>query len=152
MNNLIQKVYNFFNTDLEKTVQNVIMLQDDCGNYELFNKYYLKIENNLVTVSSKHSYTVKQFSTLPIAVTWCIFDKRNKIIESKRIEYLDNLLIGIESSILVHKKMISKNHEDKFIALAKLSQEQHKKQSILTEIKKYIKESKIWQLKQFRQN
>lgn len=151
MNNIAQKINNFFDSDLEKTVQNVAVLRNEYGNYELFNKYDIKLENNLVTVTTRHSYTVKNFSSLPVAVTWCIFDKRNKIVECKRIEYLDNMLIGIDSSIFLHKKIIRKNSENKFIALAKLSQDQYKKKVLLEEIKKFIKESKNWQMKQFNQ-
>lgn len=151
MNNIAQKINNFFDTDLEKTVQNVIVLQDEYGNYELFNKYHLKLENNFISVSSKYSYTVKNFSSLPVAVTWCIFDKRNKIVECKRIEYLDNMLIGIESSILLHKNIIRKNSDNKFISLAKLSQDQYKRKALLKEMKKFIKDSKNWQMRQFSQ-
>lgn len=152
-NNILDKVNNFFDKNLEKSVQNVIILQDEFGNYELFNNYHLTNTNDTVTVSCKYSHTVKQFSSLPVAVAWCIFDKRNKIYECTRIEYLDQMLLGVKSSILLHEKIITKSNdlENKFISLSKLSQDQHKKQKVLTELKKFIKESKIWQLRQFNQ-
>lgn len=153
MNNkvLMDKINSFFSTNLEKTLSNVIIIKSDLDNYELFNKYIITLENDEVVVQSKHTYTVKKFSSLPIAVTWCIFDKRNKILETKRIEYLDQMLSGLDSSIILHKKMFRGKNDANFISLAKLSEDLYKKKILRSELYGYIKDSKNWQLKQFSQ-
>lgn len=151
MNNqiLLNKINSFFSTDLEKSMANVMIMQNDDGSYELFDKYIISTEDSNVIVKSKYTHTVKNFSSLPVAVTWCIFDKRNKIIELNRVEYLDRMIAGLNSSILVHKKIFKNNKDMAFISLAKLSQDSYKKKLLSTELMEYIKESKIWQLKQF---
>ena len=153
MNNkfLMDKINAFFSTDLEKTVNNILIIQDETGNYELFNKYIVSYVNDSITVQIKHTYTVKQFSSLPVAVTWCIFDNRNKIMQSNRIEYLDQLLTGLDSSILLHKKIFKNNKDMRFISLAKLSEDLYKKKILRKELLNYVSDSKVWQLKQFSQ-
>lgn len=154
MNNqvLLNKINSFFSTDLEKSMANVMIMQNDDGTYELFNKYIISIENSDVVVKSKHTHTIKKFSSLPVAVTWCIFDKRNKITELNRVEYLDQMLSGLSYSITLHKKLFKNNKDTTFISLAKLSQDVYKKKLLNNELMEYIAESKIWQLKQFSKN
>ena len=139
---------------LEKSVSSVLITVDDFGNYELFDRYIIsKNTANEIQVRFKHSHTVKQFSALPIAVSWCIFDKRNKISETQRIEYLDTILSGLNSSILVHRKSLNtrKDEESKYISLAKLSEDEHKKKVLNKELAKLILDSKQYQLRQFGQ-
>lgn len=154
MNNqvLLNKINSFFSTDLEKSMANIMIMQNDDGTYELFNKYIISTEHADVVVKSKYTHTVKKFSSLPIAVTWCIFDKRNKIAELNRVEYLDQMLSGLNYSITLHKKLFKNNKDMTFISLAKLSQDLYKKKLLNTELMEYIAESKIWQLKQFSKN
>lgn len=148
------KLDSFFSTDLEKTVADIIILENANGGYELFNKYDLYKKNNFVKVVVRHTYTVKEFSSLKIAVSWCIFDKRNKIVEAKRLEQLDQLLTGISVSIHAHKKTlaVSSNIDHKLIVSAKLSNDQHKKKLLIHEISGLIQNSKNWQLGQFNKN
>lgn len=147
----MDKINSFFSIDLEKTVSNIMIIKNEVGNYELFNKYIILLENDTVVVQTKYTHTIKNFSSLPIAVTWCIFDKRNKILETKRIEQLDQMLTSLNSSIILHKKMFNGNKDTNFISLAKLSEDLYKKKILRNELDGYVKESKIWQLKQFSQ-
>ena len=100
----LNKLDSFFSADLEKTVADVIILQHSTGGYELFNKYDLYKENNFVKVMVRYTHTIKEFSSLKVAMSWCIYDKRNKITEAKRLEQLDQLLTGINVAINSHKK------------------------------------------------
>ncbi len=155
MNDLnLKKINSFFSPTLEKSVSSILITVDDEGNYELFDKYIIsKKKDNTIVVNFKYSYTTKQFSTLPIAVSWCIFDKRNRISETQRIEYLDAILSGLNTSIIVHKKGLNttKDEEAKHISLAKLSEDEHKKKILNKELTKLILDSKMYQLKQFGQ-
>lgn len=150
----LNKLDSFFSADLEKTVADVIILQNSTGGYELFNKYDLYKENNFVKVMVRYTHTIKEFSSLKVAMSWCIYDKRNKITEAKRLEQLDQLLTGINVAINSHKKTlsVSKNIDHKLIVSAKLSNDQHKKKLLTHEISGLIQNSKNWQLSQFNKN
>jgi hypothetical protein len=85
------------------------------------------------------------------AVTWCTYDKRNRIMESKRILDLDHQLTSLDSAIAIHQNLTkrTKNTEDKLIYLAKMGEEKVRRSRICKELEQYVVESKLWQAKRF---
>lgn len=152
-NKLLEKINSFFSNELIKNVSDIAIFQREDGGYELFNKYIITQTSNGFDVGLIHGYNIKSFSSLPNAVTWCIFDKRNKLSKTARIEYLDKMLSGVELSIMIHKKMIftGKDPEARFISVAKLTEDHHRKKLMHKEMLEYIIESKNLQTKQFAQ-
>ena len=102
-----EKIYDFFNKDFIKNISDIAILKHDDNCYELFDKYLIQgSKNEGYTVTVKHSFTEVSFYTLKNAVTWCIFQKRNKIREANRIEHLDKSLESIRNMIVWHKTFI----------------------------------------------
>lgn len=133
-------------------LQDIIIFQDTDGLYQLFNFYIIEKKSlNDFVVTTKTSYTTHTFYTLKNAVTWCIFDKQNKVYESNRIITLDNQIGGLEVDLAIHKKLFekSKNIEDKLIYVAKLGEDRIKKNAIAEELHSYVVSSKNWQIKRF---
>lgn len=125
------------------------------GSYELFNRYIIiEDDNQSFIVTPKFTSQVRSFSTLKNAVTWCIFDKRNKFREIIRIEELDRMIGSTEVSMTIQKRLIKKSRsiENKLIYIAKLSEEKAKKQRMVQEMASYISESRNWQTKKFTVN
>ena len=99
-NKIVKKIADFLTREYNANNAEISIFKNQDGSYELFNKYIINKINNRYQVNKKVSYTSKNFSTLKNAVTWCIFDKRNKIRESiqeKRV------------SILTYKALIKKH-------------------------------------------
>jgi len=147
---LESKLKQFFIREIADNTD-ILILQDEDGSYELFNRFKIhKINNGYKTISNYNS-DEKLFSTLQNAVTWCIFENRNKFNQAKRVEYLDKMLAGTETNIEVHKKLIrkTKDLENKLIYISKMSQEQAKRKLMLREMSNFIAESKMWQTKKF---
>lgn len=144
---------------LEKTItsndidalKDLSIFQDETGTYQVFNKYTITKTNNGYKVGFFTSNDTVTFWTLKNALTWCTFDRRNKIMDSKRIFELDKKIAGIETDIVLHQKMIkkSKSNEEKLIYLAKLGEEKLNLRRFTEELSDYINDSKSWHTKRF---
>lgn len=134
------------------SLQDLVIYQEADGSYQLFNRYVIRkqsaAEYVVTTTFSDVPYT---FNTLKNATAWCIFDKRDKFYEARRILELDNKMGGVDVDIVVHQKLFikSKTDEDKLIYIAKLNEDRIKKQMITSELDSYVAESKIWQERRF---
>jgi len=149
---VLNKLEKFISNDIIGNLQDVVIYQDDDGSYQLFNMYKIsKGSDKEFIITINHTYTQKVFYTLKNAVTWCIYDKRNKFYESKRIEELDNKLGGLEVDISIHYRLFNtvKDSNDKLIYLAKLNEDRGKKRRFTIELSRYVEESRNWQQKRF---
>lgn len=134
-----------------QALQDITIYQDEEGRYNLFNKYVItKVKHDFV-VSLEQSFTTETFFQLKNAVAWCTLDKRERIIEAKKIVYLDHKLASLEASISWLNSLVrkAKTSEDKLIYLAKLSEDKAQKRKILDEIGDFLNESKRWQTQRF---
>jgi hypothetical protein len=123
--------------------------------YGLFNVYIIeKTADKLYNVSIYGKHTEHNFYNIRNAFAWCVFDKRNKIVESQRILSLDKKLQGLESNMELHRHLIktSKNEEQRFIYFSKLTDEKVKRSEIAHELNGYINESKTYQERRFAEN
>jgi len=152
MNNKhLDKLDKFLKKEFVNKVNDIAIFKDSNGTYELFDRYIIKKNEQYYTLVCKYGSIEKTFMSLKNAVTWCIFDKRNKLDVLARIENLDRMLEGIDVSINIHKRLIekSKDKELRLIYAAKLSQEQVKRKKYLNELLVFINDSKYWQSQRF---
>jgi len=134
------------------SLKDLIIYQETDGSYQLFDRYVIR-KNSLseYVVTATFTDAPYTFNTLKNATAWCIFDKRDKFYEARRILELDNKLGGIEVDILIHQKLFKKAKldEDLLINIAKLNEDRIKKQMIMEELDGYVAESKVWQERRF---
>jgi hypothetical protein len=148
---IIEKVSQFLQREYYSNLENVSIFQDDDGSYEFFNRYVIAKENEGYLVILKYNSETKKFGSLKNAVSWCIFDIRNKFARAQRVEYLDRIISAIDVNILVHKNLVkkAKDLDTKLIYLAKLSEDQLKRKAYITEMGNYFHESKLLQAQKF---
>jgi hypothetical protein len=152
MNNKhIDKIDKFFKKDFINNLNDIAIFKNEDGSYELFDKYIIRKVEHCYNLVTKYSSTDKTFSSLKNAVTWCIFDKRNKLDVLSRIEELDRMIDSVDISINIHKRLIEKckDKELRLIYVAKLSQEQVKRKRYANELLSFINDSKYWQSQRF---
>jgi hypothetical protein len=149
--NEFNKIDDFFKNQNTSEIQNVSLFRNGNG-YELFYKYNIKKIDNLFEVSYKFNYTVKYFSSLLNAFSYCIFDHRNKIPMAQKIENLDFSLRSLNFEVTRYNQLISntKSSDETLIYSAKLNESTAKLSSVKKEIAYYINESINWQEKQFK--
>ena len=134
------------------SLQDLIIFQDSDGSYRLFEKYTIRRgEKYGFDVTSTVSDKELSFCSLKNATAWCIFDKRDRFYETRRILELDAKLGSIDIDIQVHQKMFSraKTADEQLIFVAKLHEDRIKKQRMTVELESYTTDSKAWQTKRF---
>lgn len=135
-------------------LQDIVIYQDDTGAYQLFNKYIIKkAPEQGFTVTTSVSDTAHSFCSLKNATAWCIFDKRDKFYETRRILELDSKLGSVDVDIQIHQKMFrkAKSQDDQLIWVAKLNEDRIKKTLMTDELESYTTASKNWQIRRFDQ-
>ena len=139
--------------DLNKLSELSIMQGPD-GSYFLFNKYTITKIDGYYNVAIDRVADYKTFNVLKNAVSWCTFDKQNRIPESNRIYDLDNKLASVDSEIQVHQNLVkkAKKLEEKLIYLAKLGEEKMERKQISDELAGYVISSRNWQEKRFNKS
>ena len=146
----IEKIEKFFEKEFKNKVNKLILFDED-RNYFLFGKYLIKNTNDFYEVSLKTTATLKVFSQLKNAVSWCIFDNKNMISLAQKIQKLDQKLSSLEAVILLHQKLYknTKNNDSKLIYLAKLSEEKLERKYLLEERKQLLRQSDDLQKRNF---
>lgn len=132
-------------------LQDMSVLQDPNGDYQLFNKYTIRKTKNGVEVYGPSIVDCITFNVLKNAVAWCTNDRRVKIADAKRILELDRCICGVEADIQQHQKLAknAKDIDSKLIYLAKLGEDRLKKKTMTAEMDAYVSESKSWQNRRF---
>ena len=136
-----------------ESLQDLIIFQETDGSYQLFNKYSIqKKTDNEYEVSVLTSDKRLYFNSLKNATAWCIFDKRDKFYETRRIEELDSKLGSLEVDIQIHQKLYraAKTEDAQLIYVAKLSENRLRKKIMQEELAAYTADSKNWQERRFR--
>lgn len=151
MNN--DKIHRFLINQLDKAKDFAMLADEEDDSYLLYNQYLISKESDIVTVTMNVNSLMKFFHSMSIAVTWCTFHKNNKFAECGRIEIVDMLLYGIESTIDNYQKMIkqTKLADNKDLYIIKMSDQIYKRQKYKAELKKYVGIAKYWQLNKFIQ-
>lgn len=138
---------------LKNKISDLFIVRENDGSYNLFGKYFIKKEMNTFRVFLEESKDPYEFSSLRNAVTWCVFEKNNKLKETKRIQELDELISSLDVLIAQHTKLVEKTkNEDKYIYCAKLVENKYRKRQALSEIEEYANLSRYWQNKKFAEN
>lgn len=142
----LQKIEDFFKKSFVKDIYKGAILQVGPNSYQIFGSYRIEgTEDKKYTVQIHKREPNKTFYSLKNAVAWCILDKKNKIVEEKRVEQLDMKLESINAAIVTHKKLLSitKNEDSRYIYLAKLSQEESFRNSLIKELGKFIDKTEV---------
>lgn len=146
MNKQEQKIEKFFEQSIYTGALNISVLKNQNGEYFLFGKYLIKPLDGLYSVMYEDEKSTT-FSSLKIAVTWCVFHDKKYIFECKQIEDVDFKLSGIKIDIIQHTKILdnSKNKEVRMLYYSKLENDDNKQKMLIEKLNKYISMSKRWQ-------
>lgn len=124
-----------------------IVFEDPEGNYHLYGDYSIKRNMDKYVLYKKGTFTVISFFNLRNAVIYTSFDKRNMIMDAKRILELDILQEGTLSSLEIYRNLMNKTKdlERKTIYSAKFNESRAIKSRIEEELNSHALSSKKWQ-------
>lgn len=140
---------------LVKKIKDIFIVREYDGTYNLFGTYLIrphKIGTFVVATMNDPYAEEVEFSSLKYAVTFCVFEKNRKDRETKRLKELDRYIASLDVSIAQVKKLMNKREvPDKFIYLAKLSEDQLRRKNALKELDGYAALSKHLQTKKYQE-
>jgi hypothetical protein len=151
---IFKKIERVIQKDQLRSLEDIIVYQDENGIYQLFETYSIEKVDSLYVVSGNKMTKNLSFSILKNAVTWCTYDKRNRIIDAKTIFELDQQLSRIDSDIIIRQSMIHRTTiaDEKLIYIAKLGEDKIRRKQMVKQLDDYIQESKNWQIKRLSKN
>jgi hypothetical protein len=140
---------------LAKKIKDIFIVKEYDGTYNLFGTYVIRPQNMgtfiVTTINDPYAEHV-EFSSLKYAVTYCVFEKNLKNKETIRIKELDRYIAALDVSIAQQKRLMNKREvPDKFIYLAKLSEDQLRRKNAQKEIDGYASLSKHLQTKKYQE-
>lgn len=151
---IFKKIERVIQKDQIRSLEDIIVYQDENGIYQLFETYSIEKVDSLYVVSGNKMTKNLSFAVLKNAVTWCTYDKRNRIIDAKKIFELDQQLSRIDSDIIIRQSMIhrTKIADEKLIYIAKLGEDKIRRKHMVKQLDDYIQESKNWQFRRLSKN
>lgn len=142
-------------TQFAEQIKEIFITKENDGSYNLFGDYIIKQKKNgmfLILRLDNRDFENVYFSNIKYAVTYCVFEKNNKYLETERLIELDRYIGALEVNIVQNKKLLNNSEiPEKFIHLAKLNENQLKKKNALKEMERYAVLSKHIQNKKYQQ-
>jgi hypothetical protein len=152
MNKKEVKIERFFENNLLNADISFSIFKIPKGDYFLFGKYLIKNTKGLYTVTIENNNDLKiVFTSLKVAVTWCVFHDKKHFTECKIIENLDFKLSGIDTDIIQHNKLLDKSVDEqiRMIYYSKIEEDEDKKRLLIKKLNKYMNMSTEWQNKRY---
>jgi len=148
----INKISSIINNTVIKRLEDISVFQEDDGSYNMFGKYEIKKVNDSYHVTAVGGNFIHSFYKLRYAVCWCIFDRRNKFYDSKKIIELDRQLSSIDIDIQIHQRLLKKSKvvDERAIFACKLNEDKDRRARVLRELMSYVNISDQWQINRFR--
>lgn len=137
--------------ELTLQLRDVMMFRNNDGTYELYNKYSIQKIHNGYRVSLLHGFNHQTFATLRNALSWCIYDYRNKIVDCNRIADLDRRFVSSTINHDIHTRLLkrAKTIEDISLYTAKIAEDDLIRKDVMRKLEAYIQEAHRWQQKKF---
>jgi len=145
------ELYNSFKKIVDENTFNNLkkyLIVEENNGYEVFEKYSIKRTKVGYSVTSKNSDNLEIFSSVKFALAFCTLDYRNKVVETKRICFLDNTLAALQINIkLIEKyKKQTKFMDKKIIYQNKLLDHKLRQTQILQELEYLAQKAKQYHL------
>jgi hypothetical protein len=143
-----QKIERFFEKNLQSDAMDLSVIRLPTGDYMLFNRYIIRPTIGLYKVLiNEIDNDNNVFSSLKVAVTWCVFHEKKRIAECKDIENLDFKLSSTLVELSQHNKILdnSKDAQVRMLYYSKLENSIERKKMLEEKLNKYINLSKNWQ-------
>ena len=144
---ILRKIERVIPKEQIKSLQDIVVYQDEDGTYQLFEQYSIEKVGSSYIVSGNSLSKTLSFSVLKHAVTWCTYDKRNKILDANSILDLDHKISRLESEINIRQAMAkkAKSPDDKLIYIAKLGEDKLRRKQMIEQLDSFVRESRNWQ-------
>lgn len=138
--------------DAAMNLQDVMIIQLADNLYDLYNCYSIERKSSSWLVSVRSNLLPHHFYNLKNAVTWCMYDYRNRLVDARQILELDRQLTAAAGGVQLHQRLIkrSKTLQQSELYSAKLREELTIQEHALQRIQHYINNATVWQKQKFK--
>jgi hypothetical protein len=150
--NVIRQLEKLVEEDFDRIKENLIFC--DNGQYHLFNRYIIVKKFNGTVDVLKHLHDPKNFSTLRIALSWCIADKYQQSQLAYRLLQLDQEKLRIFNDVQVRQGLLKNIADSERLELVKLkiSTKKYSLAGVEQQLTKCVNLAKYWQIQGFNRD
>lgn len=149
---ILQKLQQIVESDFDQLKSNVIIAHDN--QYHVFDQYIIDKSPNKTYCVSKHRYVDKNFSTLPVALSWCIADKHQNTNLAYSIQKLDQERVRIADDVFVRETLLKqiKDPERREITYIKIAAKKQGLKAVENRLAKCVSLAKYYQIRGFNRD
>jgi hypothetical protein len=146
---ILQRLQQIIEPEFEQLKSNMIMIQDN--QYHVFSQYTIEKSANDNYSVARRRYVNKFFSTLPVALSWCIADKHQNSTLAYAIQNLDQERIRIAADVFVREALLKqiKDPNRREITHIKISAKKQGLKSVENRLAKCVSLAKYYQIRGF---
>lgn len=137
--------------DVLHGLQDIAIIQDE-NCYIVFNRYVITPRDGEIHVNNRWNWDAYTFCNMRHAITWCVYDHRNRIIDANNIRSLDRQYSSAMFEIALHRQLSQRSNkiDDYCLQQSKLLEAQLQLNHIRDQIDDYIHDSKSFQTQKFQ--
>jgi len=149
---ILQKLQQLVESDFDQLKSNVIIAQDN--QYHVFDQYIIDKSPDKTYRVEKHRYVDKNFSTLPVALSWCIADKHQNTNLAYSIQKLDQERVRIADDVFVRETLLKniKDPERREITYVKITAKKQGLKAVENRLAKCVSLAKYYQIRGFNRD
>ena len=149
---ILQKLQQLVESDFDQLKSNVIIAQDN--QYHVFDQYIIDKSPDKTYRVAKRRYVDKNFSTLPIALSWCIADKHQNTNLTYSIQKLDQERVRIANDIFVRESLLThiKDPDRREIIYTKIIAKKQGLKAVENRLAKCVSLAKYYQIRGFNRD
>jgi len=149
---ILQRLEQIIEPDLAQIKSKMILEHNN--QYHVFDQYVIDKNLDKTYRVSRQRYTDKNFSSLPVALSWCIADKRQDTTLAYAIQDLDQEYIRISNDVYTRETLLKKlkDPDRKEVTQLKISTKKDGLRAVENRLAKCVSLAKYYQIRGFNRD
>jgi len=150
--NLIKRLESIVALEFNQLKDNTIFREN--GNYHVFEKYVISKSVDGVFTVDKTLHNPRAFSSLRLALSWCIADKYGQMELATMLQHLDKEKSSMSSDVTVRESILKKiqDPDRREVIRFKLDTKKASLRLVENRLTKCVNLAKYWQIQGFNSN
>ena len=146
---ILQKLQQIVEPEYIQLKSNMIIAQDN--QYHVFDQYTIEKSSNNTYSVARQRYVNKIFSTLPVALSWCIADKIQNSQLAYTIQNLDQERVRISADVFIRESLLKQiqDPERREITYIKITAKKQGLKAVENRLAKCVSLAKYYQIRGF---
>ena len=149
---ILQRLEQIIEPELAQLKSKMILEHDN--QYHVFDQYVIDRALDKTYRVARKSYTDKNFSSLPVALSWCIADKRQDTMLAYAIQDLDQEYIRISNDVYARETLLKriKDPDRREVTHLKITTKKDGLRAVENRLAKCVSLAKYYQIRGFNRD